>query len=66
MRQRRRTAKDAVEIASLPAGWAQKNKDVTGSLERLLGAMRKAEERQKIREYTPRTDILEEDKLGLQ
>lgn len=66
VRQRRRTAKDAVEIASLPAGWAQKNKDVTGSLERLLGAMRKAEERQKIREYTPRTDIWEEDKLGLQ
>ncbi len=39
--------------------WARANSSVTGMLERLLGEVRKIERRQEIREYIPRTDVLE-------
>lgn len=59
VRQERRAAKDAADALAPISAWVLENKAVLHSLERLLGELRKIERRQAIREYVPRTDILE-------
>ena len=59
VRQERRAAKDAADALAPIVAWVRANSSVTGMLERLLGEVRKIERRQEIREYIPRTDVLE-------
>lgn len=60
VRQRRRTAKNAMGVYGPIVKWAEENKAVIKSLERLLGEIRKEENIQKNRCYVNRTSILEE------
>ena len=60
VRRRRRIAKDAMDVYAPIADWAEENKAVLKSLERLLGDVRKAENIQKNRCYINRTTILED------
>ena len=59
VRARRRIAKDDKERLSLIAEWEEYNKAEIKSIERLLGGVRKMEQKQKNRIYAPRTDVLE-------
>lgn len=59
VRRDRRKAKEAYERTSPIADWCQENKAFVKCLERLLGAVRKAEERQQNRLWMPRTDVLD-------
>lgn len=58
VRQRRRKAKEAYERTKPIADWCQENKAAIKSLERLLGVVHKAEERQQNRIWAPKTDVL--------
>ena len=60
VRRRRRVAKDTMDVYAPIAEWAEENKAVIKSLERLLGDVRKAENIQKNRCYINRTSILED------
>lgn len=60
VRQSRRRAKEVYERLGPVAAWCQENKSVVKSLERLLGDVRKAEERQQNRLWLPRTDVLDQ------
>lgn len=60
VRRQRRTAKDITEITKIIAIWAKDNKSIIGSLQRLLGDIRKAEKKQQNRTYIPRTNVIEE------
>lgn len=59
VRVRRRIAKDDKERLSLIAEWEEYNKAEIKSIERLLGGVRKMEQKQKNRIYVQRTDVLE-------
>lgn len=54
VRQKRRSAKDAMNETYPILDWADKNRAVIKSLERLLGDVRKAEKSTENRIYTPR------------
>lgn len=54
VRQRRRAAKDAIREAALVLDWAENNRPIIKSLERLLGEVRKAEKNTNNRIYTPK------------
>ncbi len=57
-RQRRRRAKDAAEELLPVVEYIEKNKAAIGALERLLGEVRKIEQRHQNRFYMPRiTDV---------
>ncbi len=56
IRQTRRAAKDRAEILSPVVEWIAQHKETVKSLERLLGELRKIENRHASRFYTPRTD----------
>ena len=60
VRQKRGAAKDLEDQTRPVAEWAEQNRAVVKSLERLLGDVRKAERRSVGRVYAPRTHILEE------
>ncbi len=60
VRRRRRVAKDTKEITALISEWAEIEKTAVRSLERLLGNVRKLENRNKERFYANRTTILDE------
>lgn len=60
VRQSRRMAKDIYNTVSLIVQWAEENKNVVKSLERLLGDVRKAEKFMRNRTYTPKTVVLKE------
>jgi len=60
VRQERRDAKETMEIFSHILAWSAENKNVVKSLERLLGAVRKTENRIEKRTYSPRTSIMDE------
>lgn len=55
VRQTRRRAKDAMSVLEPVLSWAEGNRTVVKSLERLLGDVRKAEKSTENRIYTPRT-----------
>lgn len=59
VRQERRKAKDNVLITAPIIEWVEENERVIKSLERLLGAVRKAEKSTEGRYYNPKTDIIE-------
>lgn len=59
VRRKRRIAKDNSEIAGLVDDWAKENTAAIKSLERLLGAVRKAEKYRSERYYGNRTDVIE-------
>ena len=59
-RRRRRAAKDVTDVHAPVVEWAEENRVVLKSLERLLGEVRKAESLQKNRCYVNRTTVLEE------
>lgn len=63
VRRKRRIAKDNGEIAGLIDDWAKENTAVIKSLERLLGAVRKAEKHRSERYYGHRTDVIESASL---
>lgn len=54
VRQKRRTAKDTVCRMGPVVAWLETNRPVVKSLERLLGELRKAENRLENRVYIPR------------
>ena len=60
VRQSRRMAKDIYNTVSLIVQWAEENKNVVKSLERLLGDVRKSEKFMQNRTYTPKTGVLKE------
>ncbi len=60
VRRKRRKAKNAREALAPIADWAKDNEGLISRLNRTLGEVRKIEERQAIRAYVPRTDILEQ------
>ena len=53
-------AKDIYNTVSLIVQWAEENKNVVKSLERLLGDVRKSEKFMQNRTYTPKTGVLKE------
>ena len=59
VRQERREAKDKEMILEPITEWIQQNGRTIKELERLLGAVRKAERNTEGRIYTPRTDIVD-------
>lgn len=59
VRQGRREAKDKEMILEPIAEWTQQNGRTIKELERLLGAVRKAERNTEGRIYAPRTDIVD-------
>lgn len=59
VRQGRREAKDKETILEPITEWIQQNGRVIKELERLLGAVRKAERGTEGRIYAPRTDIVD-------
>lgn len=61
-RQERRLAKDTAARTSCIADWVSKNAAVIKSLERLLGEVRKEEQKAAGRIYIPRTQALEDIK----
>lgn len=60
IRRQRRTAKDITETTKIISIWVKDNKSIIGSLQRLLGDVRKAEKKQQNRTYIPRTNVMEE------
>lgn len=60
VRRKRRSAKNTVERTRPVAEWAEQNRGVVKSLERLLGEVRKVERKEESRVYAPRTTVLEE------
>lgn len=58
VRQQRRKAKDTLAFTEYIVTWAEENRAVIKSLERLLGDLRKLERRNHYRVYTPRTDVM--------
>ena len=62
IRRKRRTAKNTVEQSRPVAEWAEQNRAVIKSLERLLGDVRKLEHKSENRIYAPRTNVLDEIK----
>lgn len=56
-RKKRRRAKDFVAACTPIVKWAEENRSVIKSLERLLGDVRKEERSTENRFYTPRTSI---------
>ena len=60
IRRQRRTAKDMTETTKIISIWVKDNKSIIGSLQRLLGDIRKAEKKQQNRTYIPRTNVIEE------
>lgn len=60
VRRQRRTAKDMTETTKIISIWVKDNKSIIGSLQRLLGDIRKAEKKQQNRTYIPRTNVIEE------
>ena len=60
VRRKRRGAKDKREVLTPIVDWAKDNEGLISRLNRTLGEVRKIEERQAIRAYVPRTDILEQ------
>lgn len=60
VRRKRREAKNAREILTPIADWEKENEIAINRLNRKLGEIRKIEERQAVRAYIPRTDILEQ------
>lgn len=56
VRRNRREQKDRSEIFGAVASWCEDNRAAVKSLERLLGELRKIENRHAGRFYTPRTD----------
>lgn len=60
IRRQRRTAKDMTETTKIISIWVKDNKSIIGSLQRLLGDVRKAEKKQQNRTYIPRTNVIEE------
>lgn len=65
VRVKRRAAKDNRDRLTRIAEWACDNSAIVKSLERLLGDVRKVEQKQKNRIYVPRTDILEAQKTNI-
>lgn len=61
-RQKRRDAKETIEVMTPVCEWVGQNRPAIKSLERLLGDVRKVERRQASRSYYPRTDILDAGK----
>lgn len=59
VRRNRRAAKDRVEVLTPVMGWIAQHKETIKSLERLLGEMRKIENKHVGRFYIPRTDALD-------
>lgn len=59
VRQERRKAKDNALMTAPVVDWVEENERVIKSLERLLGAVRKAEKSTEGRYYNPKTDIIE-------
>lgn len=57
VRQERREAKDNALMTAPVVDWVEENERVIKSLERLLGAVRKAEKSTEGRYYNPKTDI---------
>ena len=64
VRQERRKAKDNALMTAPIVDWVEENERVIKSLERLLGAVRKAEKSTEGRYYNPKTDILENHNIG--
>lgn len=60
IRKKRREAKDTIAVLEPVVGWKEENKSCIGSLERLLGQVRKEEINTEGRIYYPRTGIVEE------
>ena len=60
IRRQRRTAKDMTETTKIISIWVKDNKSIIGSLQRLLGDVRKAEKKQQNITYIPRTNVIEE------
>lgn len=58
VRKRRRAAKETVEVLEPVEAWIGENKAVIKALERLLGEVRKIENKRKMRMYAPRTDVM--------
>ena len=56
IRRKRRTAKDHYELLQPLVSWAAQYQNAIHALERVLGDMRKIEEKQKNRIYRKRTD----------
>lgn len=59
VRRERRKAKDNALMTAPIVDWIEENERVIKSLERLLGAVRKAEKSTEGRYYNPKTDILD-------
>lgn len=64
VRRRRRVAKNIVECTSPVAAWSENHKKEIGELQRLLGEVRKIEQKQSLRTYIQKTKILEKDGKG--
>lgn len=60
VRQKRRVAKDIILQSEPIITWLESNHPTVKGLERLLGEVRKAENRTQNRTYIPRTDVMEE------
>ena len=60
VRRRRRTAKDTMEELEPIVRWAYENRAGIGQIQRVLGEVRKEEQRHENRFYLPKTKILEE------
>lgn len=58
IRRERRKAKETVELLAPVDAWANENKAVIHSLERLLGTVCHIQEAQNKRVYRPRTEVL--------
>lgn len=56
VRQRRRKAKDSLGVTEPVLRWLEENRAVVKSMERLLGDVRKIENRMENRIYVPRTN----------
>ncbi|MCD7778088.1 MAG: hypothetical protein LUH47_06260 [Clostridiales bacterium] len=60
VKSKRRKSKDIRLTLQPVLDWTETNQPVIKSLERLLGAVRKEEEKQENRYYNPRTEIITE------
>lgn len=60
VRENRRKAKDSVELNAPLVEWIQSHSDALKSLQKVLGEIRKIEDKQRRRMYVPRTKIVEE------
>ena len=64
VRQQRRVAKDTAERLAPIMDWSSKQKSFVDNLSQLLGAVRRVENRQQTRFYTPRTDVVDFPEAG--